>query len=243
MLFKKKYDLIFGIGEACSCSQILRKCRLQFFSYPYDWLFGSDILSKTKILTDNYKDFINKEDLEDTGKNNTDKKNLCEIYHNKRNNITFNHDFAYDKPFEETYKEVKTKYDRRINRQISQLEKSSNVLAVYLQTPNNGNIVKEEVLKEVYQTFKNRFPNQNISLLYLFCEHSNKKIEYKKLSDNIYTAYFDYDAYNKEFPYETNRQTLQKLFCKLKITTKFMNYNNFYKRILYLTKCLFRGML
>ena len=243
MLFKNKYDLIFGIGEACSCSQILRKCQLQFFSYPYDWLFGSDILKKTKILTDNYNDFINKQDLEDTGDNNKDEKNLCEIYYNKSNSIYFNHDFACNEPFEKVYEEVKRKYDRRIKRQIAQFEQSNRVLVVYLQTPNNRDVIDGNTLLEVHQMLKNRFPNQEISLLYLFCEHGNKKIEYKKLSDNIYTAYFDYDAYNEKIPFETNRKILQKLFCKLKISTKFMTLTNLKKRNLYLIKCLFRGML
>lgn len=70
MLFETQYDLVFGIGGACSCSQILRKCCLQFNSYPYDWLFGADILTRVSILINDYKDFINFGDLEDTGHTN-----------------------------------------------------------------------------------------------------------------------------------------------------------------------------
>ena len=243
MLFKKKYDLIFGIGEACACSQILRKCQLQFFSYPYDWLWGSDIVTKTKILANNYKDFINKLDLEDTGNNNADKKNLCKVYRNIKNNIVFNHDFEYKYPFEESYKKVKTKYDRRIKRQIFQIEKSNKVLVVYLQAPNNNNIINENILLEVRQILQDRFPHQDISLLYLSCDHNNKKISYKNIFENIYVSSFDYDAYNKEIPHAVNGQILQKLFCKLKISTKFMTLKNLYKRNLYLAKCLFRGIL
>jgi len=35
------YDLIFSIGEACFCTQILRFNNLQEFSYPFDWMYGS----------------------------------------------------------------------------------------------------------------------------------------------------------------------------------------------------------
>ena len=58
----KKYDLIFSIGEACSCTEMLRKCRLQFYSYPFDWLFGSTFLNRIKMLCDDMKTFINKEE-------------------------------------------------------------------------------------------------------------------------------------------------------------------------------------
>ena len=136
MLFETQYDLVFGIGGACSCSQILMKCCLQFNSYPYDWLFGSDILTRVKILSNDYKDFINFEDFEDAGYDNKDKNNLCEAYHNKNNDITFNHDFAYGKPLIETYDAVQQKYERRIKRQIRQIENSENILVVYLQPPH-----------------------------------------------------------------------------------------------------------
>lgn len=39
--YEKKYDLIFSIGEACSCAEVLRESRLRFYSYPFDWLYGS----------------------------------------------------------------------------------------------------------------------------------------------------------------------------------------------------------
>ncbi len=243
MLFKKKYDLIFGIGEACSCSQILRKCHLQFFSYPYDWLYGSDILKRAQILANNYKDFLEFDDLEDAHFTNNDKHNLCEVYHNKNNGICFNHDFAYEKPLSETFDKVKEKYDRRIKRQLDQIEKSNNILVVYIQTPNNTNPIDDSILEETQKTLQSRFPKQRIMLLYLFCNHENKTITQEKVSDNIFKAYFDYDAYNRDFPYEVNRQILQKLFCKLKITTKFMTPTNLYKRCVYIIKCFFRGLL
>ena len=56
---------------------------------------------------------------------------------------------------------------------------------------------------------------------------------YKNIFENIYVSSFDYDAYNKEIPHAVNGQILQKLFCKLKISTKFMTLKNLYKRNLY----------
>ena len=243
MLFETKYDLVFGIGGACSCSQLLRKCSLQFYSYPYDWLFGADILTRVSILANDYKDFINYEDLEDTGHTNLDKKNLCEIYHNKSNDITFNHDFRYGKPLIETYDKVKAKYDRRIQRQINQIEHSDNVLAVYLQIPNDRMIVDNEVLIESHNTLKKRFPKQNIALLYIYCNHGSKQVEYENIQEGLIKTKFDYDAYVEAVPYAVNDMVLQNQICKIKMTTKFITNKNLCSRYIYLTKCFFRGML
>ena len=60
---KKQYDLIFGIGEACLCSQALRNDNLQVFSYPFDWVYGTLLHNRVEILTNRFKDFFNKEDL------------------------------------------------------------------------------------------------------------------------------------------------------------------------------------
>ena len=243
MLFETQYDLVFGIGGACSCTQILRKCCLQFYTYPYDWLFGTDVFNRAKILTNNYKDFINLEDLEDTGTNNGDKNNLCAVYHNKYNDITFNHDFEYGKPLTETYKRVKEKYDRRIKRLIEQIEQSKGVLVVYLQIPNERIIADDEVLIKAHNVLKARFPKQNITLLYVFCAHGKKEAEYKEIQKGVIKAELDYDAYDVSIPYAVNDKILQKQFCKIKITKKFVTNKNLCRRYIYLTKCFFRGML
>lgn len=242
MVFNKKFDLIFSLGEACSCTQILRKCMLQFHSYPFDWLYGSDILSRTKILTNNYKDFINIEDLEDLNMTNLDKKNLCENFFNKKNNIVFNHDFEYGKTLDETYPYVKKKYDRRAERQIRQIEKSKNILVVYLQTPKNNNILDDSNLLEVQDLLQKRFDKQKVFLLYIYCNHNNENIEIIKVSKYLYKAHFDYDGYNETSPYVVNGEKLQKLFCKIKISHKFMSIRNFISRIVYLMKYFFKGV-
>ena len=176
MIFETEYDLVFGIGGACSCTQILRKCCLQFNTYPFDWLFGTDILTRAKILTHHYRDFINFKDLEDAGYNNKDKNNLCEVYNNKRNGIVFNHDFAFGKPLTETYDAVKEKYDRRIKRQFWQIKNSKNVLVVYLQIPNDQAEIDDKMLLESHNILKDAFPEQNITLLYFYCNHGRKDV-------------------------------------------------------------------
>lgn len=242
-VLKEKYDLIFSLGEACSCTQILRKCHLQFYSYPFDWLFGADILARVNIIANNYDDFIKIDDLEDLNQTNRDKKNPCEIYKNKKNNICFNHDFKYNVPLEKSYPDVEKKYKRRAERQIEQIEASNTILAVYIQSPNTPNEIEDSKLIEALNILKNRFQDKKINLLYLYCNRENKEPSPKVINENIVKISFDYDGYNKDLPYVVNGKILQKIFCKLKITNKFVTTKNNLKRYFYLIKCFFRGML
>lgn len=243
MLFDTKYDFVFGLGEACSCTQMLRKCRLQFVSNPYDWLFGSDILTRVKILANNYEGFIDFDDLEDTHSDNKSEKNPCEIFRNKRNNISFNHDFPYGKPLSETYDAVNEKYKRRAQRQIKTIENSSKVLAVYLQIPNNPVEVDNETLKNAHKILQNRFPNQEITLLYLYCNRENKKFNLNMIDDNIIKVCFDYDGYNKDVPYEVNKKALEELFCKITKNNKFLTVKNIVNKKIYSLRCFSRGII
>lgn len=238
MLFKEKYDLVFSLGEACSCTQILRKCRLQFYSYPFDWLYGSTFLDRAKMLASDMENFIKKEDLEFSH----EERNIsCNAYHNKLNDITFNHDFKKEFSFDEAYIQVKQKYDRRTSRLLEQIEKSKKVLIVYIQTPTSKKEVSEEVLLKGYDILKERFGNK-INLLYLYCKSN---LELKNcikinLNDNVKCIKYDYDAYNKDFPYTVNTKKLSLLFNKIKITNKFLTNKNKSKRFTYKIKLLFK---
>ena len=57
---KKKYDLIFSMGAACSCSSALRSAELQVASYPFDWLFGSDFCNRANIVVNDFERFLDK---------------------------------------------------------------------------------------------------------------------------------------------------------------------------------------
>ena len=90
MIKPQKFDLIFSLGEACSCTEVLRRNYLQIYSYPFDWLFGSNFIKRCDILASKFKNFIEKEDL----KYSHEEQNInCIAYYNQSNDITFNHDF------------------------------------------------------------------------------------------------------------------------------------------------------
>ena len=100
---KKTFDLIFGIGENCDTSLILRRNNLQTNSYPFDWLANSKFGNNIDIIINKFNDFFNKEDLEIV-LNSNNQVNDC--YYNKRNQLFFVHDFPIGKNFEKQYQFV-----------------------------------------------------------------------------------------------------------------------------------------
>ena len=134
--------MFISLGSACACASILKKCKLRLFSSPFDWLYGSNIVDRAKILANDFKDFINKEDLIylDTREHPEPRK----IYKNIKNELVFNHDFSYTNSLEEDYPEVFEKYTRRANRLLSTIENSKSACFVYIQNPNVDEILETE---------------------------------------------------------------------------------------------------
>lgn len=220
---QKKYDLIFGIGEACSCTESLRRANLQICSFPFDWLYGSDFIGRCKILTSKFHRFIEKNDLADTGKTNLDTHNLCEVYHNTYNDITFNHDFPANLNFQEAYLPIRQKYNRRINRLLSQIENSSKILIVYIETPTaNHKTVSDATVQEGYNIIKSVF-NKNIDLLYI--SHSKDITNHSQIAAHITRIIDNYKSINTNDPdYAVNTKKLSEIFKNYRLNFPFFYF-------------------
>ena len=35
----KKYNFVFSLGAACTCTDMIRRMKLQDYSYPFDWVW------------------------------------------------------------------------------------------------------------------------------------------------------------------------------------------------------------
>lgn len=219
---KKKYDLIFSLGEACSCTETLRAAKIQHYSYPLDWLYGSDFLGRVNILISEFQDFIKKEDLVYVG--NRIMPQPCDIYFNKKNGITFNHDFPLNVPLEEAYDNVKCKYDRRIKRLFQHISKSKKVLIVYIETPNCKNMLDNSSLLDGSLRIKNYFKNCEIDILYLT---NNLMIPFKQRKVEILDEYltkisFNYKSHKQDSEeYVVNLSALKQLFNNYQIKYAF----------------------
>lgn len=141
---KRKYDLIFGLGQACGCSHSLRKAGLQYLSFPGDWTapvwwdathpkIERDLRLRVDVLCgkDN-AEFFRAEDFKSQGiVSNTDR----DVYANTRTRYMFNHDFPFGCDFEKELPKVAARYRKRRDRLFAAIRQSKNVLAVRMDIP------------------------------------------------------------------------------------------------------------
>lgn len=131
-----EYDLIFSIGEACSCSQSIRAARLQYASFPWDWLLLPTLPGRARMICEGFGDWLLEEDMRRISDNgDTDQ------YENTRNGILFYHDFPKGVPLAESFPAVKAKYDRRIARLTRLIEEAKRpILVVRVDSPAKASV-------------------------------------------------------------------------------------------------------
>lgn len=208
---KVKYDLIFSMGEACSCSDLIRSINYQNYSYPFDWIAGCTFLERSKILSNDFKDFINKEDLEfllsDPNTNN-------DVYKNKYNNLIFKHDFIKGMEFDHIYSRIKAKYDRRINRLLENINNSQNILIVYLEMPIKNHIyINDQEIIDGFNIIKEKYSNKHIDLLYFTNAEEEKVVN---LTESIKRVYLYYKKNKNSKDNVPKLKKLQKTLKKYK---------------------------
>ena len=216
MLFNTKFDLVVSIGEDCTCSGYLRRCRLQDFSYPFDWLTKASFASRIELLLNNFSDFLNKKDLyilEKPKNGNVDKK--CDYWADKKYDFYFYHDFPANESFESAYKKIKEKYSRRITRLYKQISDSKNVLFVWWSRSKHQSI---ELVQDYYTKLSQRFPSNSVYLLIIESSENEENIF---LEDNhILISRFDNTSYkhNKRWN-ETmgNESNNLRIFSQIKM--------------------------
>lgn len=159
MLFNKIFDLIVSIGEDCACTSYLRRFNLQNYSYPFDWLTNATFETRVDLITSNFENFFNKEDIEFMNIHNP---TIHDSYKNKKNNFYFYHDFKKNKPFEESYYKIDQKYKKRINRLYEEIEKAEKILFVWWSRDKHQD---ENVIIDSYKKLKEKFEYKEIYLL------------------------------------------------------------------------------
>ena len=190
----KKYDCCISVGAACFVPESLKKLNLRDFSGPFDWMWGSDIINRLKIIYDEFENYFNSSDFEYIGINPDNNKR---IYKNIRTGIIYNHDFP-DDDFDKTFPEIKQKYIRRINRTLNHLYKDKRILLVFAEFGKTGN---PKSIIEMIKKINNKYPSK-IDLLYI--NHNpnislGKYMKPKKISKNMFYSEYNYS----KFPDET----------------------------------------
>jgi len=213
------YDFIFSLGDACPCSILLREAGLQTFSNPFDWVKGDTFINRINLICSRFYNFLKFEDLEYISCNYYPEK--FDRYKNKRNGMLFFHDFTYDVDLTKSFPLVKDKYDRRIARFNATINKSNKVLAVYIESLDNGIIVNDCALIEAVDRLNAFYNVAKIDLLYL--QHNEKfacnEMNVKQIGIHVTKIELFNKNYNDDW-WKINYEQSKKIFCNIKLRTK-----------------------
>lgn len=156
----KKYDVVFGMGFACSCTQALREAGLQLASFPFDWVGGPGIGFKSRFMVDDYRGWFEPGTLEPMETPKFSGNWFC------KDSFGFTpiHDFAMNRSIEEQLPQVHAKYRRRIDRLSRLLDEAKRVLVLYIEVPNSAPADPAEVAG-ARATLNERWPGVTFEFL------------------------------------------------------------------------------
>jgi hypothetical protein len=157
---KKVYDFVVGLGYNCSTSRYLRGLGYQNASYPFDWVTGTDLKVKLDLILNDFKDFINKDDLTIGEENGELHKN--EVYVNKKTGMVHPHDFPIGLDLSDSYDSVKSKYDRRVDRLYLDINSHKSVAFIVILTADEE--CSMDLLSDYSSKLKNKF-KKNIDII------------------------------------------------------------------------------
>ena len=191
----RKYDTVVSVGVACFVPETLKKLKLRDFSGPFDWMFGSHILTRLNFVKNGFKNYFNYDDFECVGENPDNGKN---VYKNKKSGIVYNHDFPKG-DFADVFGPVAEKYKRRTERLITHLKTDKRVLLVFFELNDTGDIQKIiKVMDDINKKY-----SAHIDLLYVN-HNPNIKLgrhtKIKRLSRYLLYAEYHYDKFPDELP-------------------------------------------
>ena len=158
----EKYDVIFGMGYACSCTQALREAGLQHASFPFDWVGGRGIRFKAQLMADDFPKWFEPGTLTRM----PDQKFSFHAFYRDIYDFTPIHDFSANVPLEEELPKVHAKYRRRIDRLARLLDGAKRVLVVYIETLTSAKSDPADI-PEVRSTLARRWPNVKFEFLLL----------------------------------------------------------------------------
>jgi len=195
----RTYDLAFGLGTACSCSQTLRGAGLQYLSFPMDWTacaWGTPIpqdsfVQEATWICKGLDGFLCPNDLRFIGPHEWNGK---DIYGNARTHFVFNHDFPAGGDFATELPKVVAKYQRRYARLVSLIRASRRVLVVHIDFPNRFLPTPHEDCRRVREQLSATFPNVTFETLLLQCDPTIpfEKRQWATTGEGCHLLTFDY---------------------------------------------------
>jgi len=106
------FEKFISLGSFCSPALWIKELGLRNSAYPLDWILTPDLRRTNDLIENNFIDFLEIKHLVAMDKLTSVTLNM----QNTKYNLRFVHDFSKDSDAESQLSDVKTKYDRRINR-------------------------------------------------------------------------------------------------------------------------------
>lgn len=190
----KTYDFIFGLGNACSCTQTLREADLQFLSFPFDWVILSetdDLRRRVETIANGFAGWFEKGDLRKIGDYAPSNR---DIYLNEATGTVFNHEFWRNEDLDLAYPAVRAKYDRRIRRFLGLLAASKEILVVRVDRPDQVPPTSEAECREALRRLRALYPAAHFEMLHLAMSEGVPFSERRSedLGDGLVRVAFDY---------------------------------------------------
>ena len=189
------------MGERCSCTDALRDTGLRKFSLPFDWIgleyadndVSGGLFTKCRLLIQNCDDWLNFKDFEDLDRkgDNLGVGHRCVV--NKKTGLRYKHDFPLTSSIKDYWPEFTEKYNRRIKRMYSKIEKAKRILLVYDKILKYDKISGKvsytarhniepyvNTLLGILTELKRKYPRKNFSFLIFLHDESIAIDEYNE---------------------------------------------------------------
>ena len=144
---KGEYDAIFSLGDLCLASIQLKKHNLRPYSGVLDWMASIDLSQVNELLENRFIGFLEYDNLRVIGYADDF---IC--VSDDGYNLVSNHDFDGEKNtlnYLGGYAEVMEKYERRIQRFLSEMENAKRILFVRTEGTLEDAAVLQDVLSRI----------------------------------------------------------------------------------------------
>ena len=160
------YDFVCSVGHYCATAMYLQRHCLRRMSGPLDWV-GRGVngfeIHMNLVCTD-FKGFLRKESL--IAQRNRRRPEIDDMTHDyyldSATGMYVFHDFPSRIPLDESYPEVRRKYDRRIARFYATVKASKRTLFVYHTRDER---LDDQAIVERMAAVRNRFAGSTVDLL------------------------------------------------------------------------------
>lgn len=184
--FKNKYDFVCGIGHYCGTATYLKRHFLRRASGPFDWIGESPagLLKSAELIATDFRDFMLRDNLvllDHPAGEHDDMKN--DYYRDEGTGILLYHDFPAGKSLDETYAQVRAKYDRRIARfyELARAGATLLIFQTYTTKPSN------EEMKSALAMLRGKL-GPKVDLLVLQNDSTRGKLEFEEIESGLYSV-------------------------------------------------------